>query len=96
MDDDALPDRQAAIRALDGVLAGEIDSAEALRAAWPVASGDMLVRRAFQDALHYLEAGWDVTGRFLRHHRRFLEEGGTIDEQNRVFDAESGRGEPGA
>ncbi|MDJ0973707.1 MAG: hypothetical protein QNJ98_04550 [Planctomycetota bacterium] len=92
MDADALEDRKVAIAALDAILAGEIDSPDALRRAWPLDSGDMLVRRAFQDAMHYLEAGWDVTGRFLRHHKRFLEEGGSIEEQNRVFDDEASGG----
>jgi hypothetical protein len=78
--------RLRAIAVVEDVLAGRVARVGELRRAWPEAGADFLLRRARQEAEHYLVTRGDVERRVVALLRRFLETGGTPAELERAYD----------
>jgi len=86
--------RSFALGLLDEVLAGRLARVGDLRRAWPGAGPDFLLRRAGQEAEHYLLTKGDLERRIVALLRRFLEEGGTAAELEAAYDAVIRDGRP--
>ena len=78
--------RERAISLLDELLEGRITTVGALRKAWPETGPDLLLRRARQEAEHYLVTGGDVERRIVRLLREFLVTGGSPTGLDRAYD----------
>ena len=83
---DAVEARLAAIDLLDRVLAGEVGKAGELARAWPRAEEDVLMRRARQEAMHYLMVGGALERAIVELLRRFLLEGGSAAALEQAYD----------
>ena len=83
--------RLVAIAILDDVLAGQIERAGDLVGRWPRAWDDALMRRARQEAMHYLMTGGDLERAIVVLLRRFLEKGGSQQALDRAYDEVIGR-----
>jgi len=78
--------RLAAVALLDDVLADRVANVGALRKAWPSSEADFLLKRARQEAEHYLITRGDVERRIVALLKTFLERGGTPAELERAYD----------
>jgi len=83
---DAMEPREHAISILDEVLGGRITSVGALRKVWPETGPDLLLRRARQEAEHYLVTGGVVERRIVRLMREYLTTGGSPTDLDRAYD----------
>jgi hypothetical protein len=78
--------RLRAIAVLDDVLEGRMARVGELRHAWPEPGADFLLRRARQEAEHWLVTKGEVERRVVALLRRFLQTGGTPAELDRAYD----------
>ena len=78
--------RLAALRVMQDVLDGSVRLVGELRQAWPPAEADFLLKRARQEAEHYLITRGELERRIVDMLRSFLERGGTADELEQAYD----------
>ena len=78
--------RETALGLLDDVLAKRLTRVGDLRRAWPEAGPDFLLRRARQEAEHYLVTKGDLERRIVVLLKRFLLDGGTAAELEAAYD----------